>query len=73
MSKGKIAVLLLAILFLNLSTGACGGLSSQGPQEQNRPSESQETPAEEETTEETARNPAKTMEETAKEEATESR
>ena len=54
MSEGKkTAVLLLAVLVLNLGMGACGGISSQGPQEQKRPSESQETPGEEETTEET--------------------
>lgn len=40
MSKGKIAVLLLAILVLNLSVIACG-FTSQGSQEQNRPAENQ--------------------------------
>ncbi len=40
MSKGKIAMLLLAILVLNLSVIACG-FTSQGTQEQNRPAENQ--------------------------------
>jgi flagellar basal body-associated protein FliL len=49
MDKGKIAVLLLAILVLNLSVAACG-FTSQGSQEQNRPAENQ-NPAEEDETE----------------------
>ncbi len=49
MSRGKIAVLLLVVLILSLSVGACTGFTSQGSQEQNRPAENQ-PPAEEETT-----------------------
>ena len=50
MSKAKIAVLLLVILFLSKSVTACG-FTSQGSQEQNRPAENQSS--EEEDKEET--------------------
>lgn len=69
MSRGKIAVLLLVVLVLSLSVAGCAGLTSQGPQEQKRPAESQETPGEEEITEATMHNPAKAMEKTGKGEA----
>lgn len=48
-SKGKIVVLLLAVLVLNLNVIACG-FTSQGSQEQNRPAENQ-NPEEEDKTE----------------------
>ena len=48
MSKGKIIVLLLAMLILNLSVAACG-FTSQGSQEQNRPAENQKPPSEDTT------------------------
>ena len=48
MSKGKIAVLLLTILILNLCVAACG-FTSQGSQEQNRPAENQNPEEEDET------------------------
>jgi hypothetical protein len=48
MSKGKIIVLLLAILILNLSVAACG-FTSQGSQQQNRPAENQNPPSEDKT------------------------
>jgi hypothetical protein len=62
MSRGKIAALLLAMLILNLTGGAC---LSQGTQEQNRPAESQNSA--EEDAEEVNKNVAKEMEETGKE------
>ena len=70
MSKGKIAVLLLAILILNLSVVACSGFTRQGGEaEQLRPAENQKSTPED--TEKTAlATPEKNMEETAKEEQT---
>ena len=62
MGRGKIAVLLLVMLILNLTAGAC---FSQGTQEQNRPAERQ-NPAEEDA-KEGNKNVAKEMEETGKE------
>jgi len=49
MSKGKIVVLLLALLVLHLGLISCG-FTSQGTQEQNRPAENQ-NPAKEDSTE----------------------
>ena len=66
MGRGKIAVLLLAMLILNLTAGAC---FSQGTQEQNRPAESQNTA--EVDRKEANKNVAPEMEETGKEEETE--
>ena len=66
MSRGKIAALLLAMLILNLTGGAC---LSQGTQEQNRPAESQNS-AEEDAKEEN-KEIAKEMEKTGKEEESE--
>jgi uncharacterized protein HemX len=66
MGRGKIAVLLLVMLILNLTAGAC---LSQGTQEQNRPAERQNS-AEEDAKEEN-KEPQKEMEETGKEEETE--
>jgi hypothetical protein len=60
--RSKIAALLLAMLLLNLTGGAC---LSQGTQEQNRPAERQ-NPAKEDATE-ANKNVAKQMEETGKE------
>ncbi len=68
MSRGKIAALLLAMLILNLTGGAC---LSQGTQEQNRPAESQNS-AEEDAKEEN-KEIAKEMEKTGKEEEIEAR
>jgi hypothetical protein len=67
MSRGKLAVFLLTILVLTLSTPACTGFTSQGPQEQKRPAENQSS-AREDTQETVLQNPEKSMEETAKEE-----
>lgn len=67
MGRGKIAVLLLTMLVLNLSLGACTGFTSQGPQEQLRPAENQSS-AERDATEPNLENPEKSMEETANEE-----
>ena len=69
MTKGKIAVLLLMLLVLNLSVVACAGFTSQGPQEQKRPAEVQR-PSTEETKKTVLETPEKSMEETAKEEQT---
>ena len=66
MSRGKIAALLLVMLLLNLTGGAC---LSQGTQEQNRPAESQNS-AEEDAKEEN-KEIAKEMEKTGKEEESE--
>jgi hypothetical protein len=68
MSRGKIAVLLLTILILNLCAGAYG-CTSQGPQEQQRPAERQSS-AQEDTEEPALETPEKSMEETANEERT---
>ena len=62
MGRGKIAVLLLVMLILNLTAGAC---FSQGTQEQNRPAESQNSA--EADAKEVNKNVAKEMEETGKE------
>jgi hypothetical protein len=70
MTKGKIAVLLLTMLILNLSVVACVGFNSQGPQEQKRPAEVQQSSTEE-IKKTVLQNPEKSMEETAKEEQTE--
>ena len=62
MGRGKIAVLLLVMLILNLTAGAC---FSQGTQEQNRPAESQNSA--EADAKEVNKNVAKEMEEAGKE------
>ncbi len=66
MNRGRIAVLLLAILVLSLSVGAYG-CTSQGPREQERPAENQSS-AEEDAEETVLKNPEEFMEETANEE-----
>lgn len=67
MIRGKVAVLLLAMLILGLGAWGC---TTQGPQEQKVPPESQKMPGEQEITEETMDDPAKMMEKTADEEQT---
>ncbi len=67
MNRGRIAVLLLAILVLSLSVGAYG-CTSQGPREQERPAENQSS-AEEDAEETVLQTPEEFMEETANEEA----
>lgn len=69
MSRGRIFVLLLTLLVLNLSVVSCAGMTSQGPAEQKRPAENQK-PATEETTQPALETPQKGMEQTAKEEQT---
>ena len=66
MSTGKIAALLLVVLVLNLSAGACSWFTSQGSQEQLRPAENQ-SPAEEDEEEPALGNPEKEMEKTGTE------
>jgi hypothetical protein len=69
MRKGKVAVLLLTILIISLGVFACAGATSQGPQEQKRPAENQNS-AQEESQKTAIETPEKNMEETAKEEQT---
>ncbi len=68
MGRGKVAVLLLTILVLNLGVPACGS-PSQGTREQQRPAENQSS-GQEDAEEVALENPAPTMEETANEEQT---
>jgi PBP1b-binding outer membrane lipoprotein LpoB len=70
LGRSKIAALFISILILSLGASSC---TSQGPREQQRPSESQK-PATEATTQPALENPAPTMEQTAaREESTQSR
>jgi hypothetical protein len=68
MSRGKTAGL-LTMLILNLGMVACTGVTSQGPQEQERPAENQ-NPAQEDAEETAFETPETIMEETANEEKT---